>query len=90
MADKKNGIKVADLQFKLDQERGKCAESERKIAKVEESVGRLKELHEEQVRKHQGEVQRLMEAINELNAQERRKEREFKASLFEEKLKFER
>lgn len=75
MAEKKNGIKVADLQFKLDQEKAKSAESERKFVKVEESVARLKELHEEQVKKHQAEVQRLMETINDLHAQERRKER---------------
>lgn len=75
MAEKKNAMRVADLQFKLDQERVKGVESERKVAKVEESVGRLKELHEEQVKKHQSEVQRLMETINELNAQERKKER---------------
>ena len=73
MADKKNSIKVADLQFKFDQEKAKIVESERKFIKVEESVARLKELHEEQTKKNQAEVQRLSETINDLHAQERRK-----------------
>lgn len=40
--EKKNSIKLTDLQFKIDQEKSRSAEFERKLAKAEESANKAR------------------------------------------------
>jgi hypothetical protein len=52
--EKKHSLKLTDLQFRVDQERGRCAEFERKLAKAEEG---LRKAAEEQKRQAEGLVE---------------------------------